>query len=175
MSLLLSGCCEPCCDCAPACPPKAEATSLEKFSGSITIATSPQVNFLGDSGAVTIGATPVLYPAARRGRLKNLAVNIQASIAVVPAGASIVIDLLRNGSPVDVAVGWFAGEPLGITKSIRSRRVRVHRNDVLALRVTCTTLATGTTLNIGATLSLGEELGREFRRDRRDRRDRFHR
>ncbi len=171
MSLLLSNCCDPCCAPAPACPPQAEATSLEKFSGIVDVSTSPQVNFLGDSGSVSIGSTPVLYPTARRGRLKNLAVNIQSAIAVVPAGASIVIDLLRNGSPIDhVRVTWRSGEPLGITKSIRSSRVRIRRDDLVSLRCTCTNLS-GASLSVGATMSLGEELGRrDGRRDGRGRR-----
>jgi hypothetical protein len=130
-----------------------EPGSYLKFSGIITFESEPQVTYLGDAGSVEIGSEVVAYPAARRAKLKDLAVNITPAV-VVPGGGSVVIQLYRNGAAVPgFQLTWAAGVTLGL-KTIRTDRLKLSRGDLFALRVTLTNLSNSGPLLVAATVGV---------------------
>jgi hypothetical protein len=165
--------CNPCgdCECSECCDDrredKREDSALLKFSGilAVTDDSPAQITwYLGDAGPVIItSGIPVSYPAARRSRLKNLAVNITYGLGapvVLPATTSVTVQLFRNGIAVPgFVVVWGTGELLGV-KKIKTDRLRLARGDFFDLRVSLANgalLGATTTLVVTATIGDGEE------------------
>lgn len=117
------------------CKKKHDRGSYLKFSGSLTSDGTSQTFYLGDAGPVSSPpTTPISYPAARRGRLKDLAVNITPA-TLVPVNGLISVQLFKNGSPLaDFLITFIAGETTGI-KSVKTSKLKLSTDDLFDLRV----------------------------------------
>jgi hypothetical protein len=138
--------CDSCCDC-PKCEcgdkghdkhERDDDSSYLKFSGIVQVAGGPYTTYLGDAGPVVLTPSiPVSYPAARRGKLKSLAVNLTPPV-LVPPGAVIALQLFKNNAPVsDFLVKWEAGETTGV-KLAKTDELKLSKEDLFDLRLTYT-------------------------------------
>jgi hypothetical protein len=134
-------CCNPCCkrpkckcdECK--CDDKQDDSAYLKFSGDDGLTLPLQTAFLADAGANAATAGPIEYPVARRGRLKNLAVNL-AQAVLVPVNGLISVQLFKNGLAVPgFVVTWGPGETTGL-KSVKTDTLKLSRDDLFSLQAT---------------------------------------
>jgi len=119
-----------------------ENSSYLKFSGVVSVLLASQTTYLGDAGPVSLGPSTVIsYPVARRGRLKDLAVNINPPV-LVPATGLVTVQLFKNGVAVpDFVVTWVPGETTGL-KSVKTASLKLSRDDFFDLRLTLLNMQT---------------------------------
>lgn len=137
--------CDPCCGgsecgCRDKHKKHKENSSYLKFSGEVPVLLAAQTTYLGDAGPVVLGTSIVSYPVARRGRLKDLAVNIAPPV-LVPATGLVTVQLFKNGVAVpDFVVTWVPGETTGL-KSVKTDGLKLSRDDFFDLRLTILNMA----------------------------------
>jgi len=144
-----------CCGCDPCCggskcgcndkhKKHKENSSYLKFSGVVPVLLASQTTYLGDAGPVILSDSTVAvvsYPVARRGKLKDLAVNISPPV-LVPATGLVTVQLFKNGVAVpDFVVTWVPGETTGL-KSVKTDSLKLSRDDFFDLRLTLLNMQT---------------------------------
>lgn len=139
--------CDPCCGgskcgCSDKHKKHKENSSYLKFSGVVPVLLASQTTYLGDAGPVILGASTVIsYPVARRGKLRDLAVNIAPPV-LVPATGLVTVQLFKNGVAVpDFVVTWVPGETTGL-KSVKTDSLKLSRDDFFDLRLTLLNMQT---------------------------------
>lgn len=154
-----------CCGCDPCCggskcgcddkhKKHKENSSYLKFSGEVPVLLASQTTYLGDAGPVILGNSVVSYPVARRGKLKDLAVNINPPV-LVPATGLVTVQLFKNNVAVPgFVVTWVPGETTGL-KSIKTASLKLSRNDFFDLRLAILNMA-GNVFVVTATIGVVE-------------------
>jgi len=152
-----------CCGCDPCCggskcgcdKKHKENSSYLKFSGIVPVLLASQTTYLGDAGPVILSDSTVAvvsYPVARRGKLKDLAVNIAPPV-LVPGTGLVTVQLFKNGVAVpDFVVTWVPGETTGL-KSVKTDGLKLSRDDFFDLRLTILNMA-GNVFVVTATIGV---------------------
>jgi hypothetical protein len=141
--------CDPCCCGGSKCgcddkhKKHDEDSAYLKFSGILSVDAAALTFYLGDAGPVILTPnTVVSYPAARSGKLKNMAVNITPGV-LVPVNGLLAVQLFKNGLPApDFLITWGPGETTGL-KSIKTDSLKLKKDDLFDLRVTLTNIPLG--------------------------------
>lgn len=124
-----------------------EDSAYLKFSGILPGSEEgTQTFYLGDAGPVPLNSNvPISYPVARRGRLKNLAVNVAPPL-LVPVNGLISVQLFKNGAAVaGFLVTWLPGETTGL-KSVKTDDLKISRDDLIELRVSVANISLDLTI-----------------------------
>jgi hypothetical protein len=129
---------------------------LLKFSGAVNSAEGPTpvVSYLADHGSGLGGPSVLLtaqgYPVATTPNLRNLAVNLLGF--TVPSSAQLIVELLKNGSPVPGFVVTYNPGETGV-HFVAAGPVAFAPPDTFDLRVTTINLG-GVVVNLSATVGV---------------------